>query len=194
MISWIGRWLESAVNFANRFFTDVGESRGFKVSRNIFRFLFGIPLGATRLLIFDAPLHGIIFGLKVANTVTFQPWKEIPKKRYVDPFFEYLSEEAKKMTSNFVSGFMFGAYIETANYLKEKVAERESENFGTSKGNGNSRENFVAINSSDKAAFIAGEVKAADTNLLLDKRREFMPRISTQLIEMGHSNSRGRRP
>ncbi len=171
MTSWLGRKLESAVNFVSRTSEEIGENTGFKLGRNIFRFLFGLPLGVTRLLVVDAPIHLAIFTARIAHTTTFATaWKNIFGTK-VDPFYTGLSDAAKAMTSNFVKGFMFGPYLETASWAKEQLAEMEAENYGSTKGDPTSPENIVVKNPARINPFIQQEMYRVDTGKVDDLGR-----------------------
>lgn len=154
MLNWLADKFQSGMNFLGQ----IGESSAFKATSFIGKLLFGIPLGAVRLLAFDLPLH---VGVSVAKWSHTRFYKALgygeTTKTIVDPFYASLSEWANSTTSSFVKGFMFGPYLQIANKIRTTTEDWQEENYGNAPKGGNIVENFAAKTGGETAKKVVAE-------------------------------------
>ncbi len=166
MANWLATKLDSAINFITKAGEAISENPAFKTTKFFTRLLFGIPLGAVRLLAVDLPIQLCVTAARIAHTTSFTTlWKGISDKK-VDPFYEDLSEKARAMTNNFVKGFMFGAWLDIANTAKGYMENYQSENFGTANTPGalNEKENQATTSPEKAEDFIKEQSRLASTS------------------------------
>ncbi len=193
MANWLSRTMDSAINFVNKVAEAISENPAFKTTKFFTRLLFGIPLGAVRLLAVDLPIQLCVTAARIAHTTSFTTlWKNISNKK-VDPFYEDLSEKARAMTRNFVKGFMFGPYLDMANKAKDLMEDYQSKNFGTAKktsGALNAKDNQATTSPEKAKEFIDQKIRLASTAMVDGKNPSpfFVPKSAQGLASGGFDN------
>ena len=201
MANWLSRKMDSVINFITKAGEAISENPAFRGTKFLTRLLFGIPLGAVRLLVIDAPIQLCVTAARIAHTTSFTTlWKGISDKK-VDPFYEDLSEKAHAMTRNFVKGFRFGPYLDMANKAKGLMEDYQSENFGTANtpGSLNEKENLTTTSPEKAKEFIKEQSRLVSTTGIDGKKPSpfFAPTSASKGFDdimLGSSKSRTTAP